>query len=323
MPETTSPLVSIIIPAYNVEAYLPEAIESALAQTYPHTEIIVVDNNSTDRTRAVAEGYQGRFPAKVRVVNAKSPGAPSARNYGLSLARGKWLQYLDADDILLPAKIESQMKAVTPGQWVIGSYLYQRIGGATQPIVTDPVNAWVDLFCGNAGITSANLWPADALRKIGGWQPGLACSQEYELMFRLLQTGVEPLYHAPALTLVRQRAGSISTGTASPIRTKGVLTVHQQVYEYIQTVFPDMYALYRATLNDYLTKYIRDFALHQPAEGRLIYRQYFPRGHRLIAQATGRIYRLLHNGFGFGPAVRLYSSWLRVKARVGGISTHQ
>jgi glycosyltransferase involved in cell wall biosynthesis len=103
------PLVSILIPAYNAEHWIAETLESALRQTWPRKEIIVVDDSSTDNTLAMAR----RFSSKsVTVVTKPNAGASSARNKAFSLSQGEYIQWLDADDLLAPDKIERQMQAL-------------------------------------------------------------------------------------------------------------------------------------------------------------------------------------------------------------------
>jgi glycosyltransferase involved in cell wall biosynthesis len=102
------PLVSILIPACNAEQWIADTIKSAIAQTWPRKEIIVVDDGSTDQTLAIAR----RFASKdVAVVTRENQGASSTRNHALSLSQGDYIQWLDADDLLSPDKIESQMEA--------------------------------------------------------------------------------------------------------------------------------------------------------------------------------------------------------------------
>jgi glycosyltransferase involved in cell wall biosynthesis len=100
-------LVSILIPAHNVERWLGDTIRSALAQTWPRTEIIVVDDGSTDGTLAIARSFAGK---SVRVVTQPNTGAPAARNKAFELAQGTFIQWLDADDLLDPNKIRAQME---------------------------------------------------------------------------------------------------------------------------------------------------------------------------------------------------------------------
>ena len=99
-------LVSCIVPVFNDERYLGEALESNLAQTYRAIEIIVVDDGSTDTTPAVAARYGDR----ILYVRQDNAGAPTARNLGLSLARGEFVAFLDADDLWRPEKLQCQMR---------------------------------------------------------------------------------------------------------------------------------------------------------------------------------------------------------------------
>lgn len=100
-------LVSILIPAYNAERCLPATIRSALAQTWPHIEVIVVDDGSRDGTLAVASAFQS---ASVKVLSQPNMGAAAARNKALQLAQGRYIQWLDADDLLSPDKVRKQMQ---------------------------------------------------------------------------------------------------------------------------------------------------------------------------------------------------------------------
>jgi len=102
-----SPSISVIIPVYNGERYLAEAVESVLAQTYAPGEIIVVDDGSTDGTRGVAK----RFGTKIRYVAQPHQNASVARNYGLQLALGTMIAFLDADDLWIEEKLERQIQA--------------------------------------------------------------------------------------------------------------------------------------------------------------------------------------------------------------------
>ncbi len=102
------PLVSILIPAYNAERWLAQTLQSALAQSWPRREVIVVDDGSRDQTLAVAKRFEG---PNVRVVHQANAGASAARNHAFTLAQGDCIQWLDADDILHRDKITHQMHA--------------------------------------------------------------------------------------------------------------------------------------------------------------------------------------------------------------------
>jgi glycosyltransferase involved in cell wall biosynthesis len=103
------PLVSILIPAYNAEELIGYTLQSAVAQTWPRKEIIVADDGSTDRTAEIAK----RFAAKgVTVISTQNGGLSSAQNTAYKHSQGDYIQYLDADDLLLPDKIERQLAAL-------------------------------------------------------------------------------------------------------------------------------------------------------------------------------------------------------------------
>lgn len=106
-----NPLVSILIPAYNHENWIAESIQSALAQTWPNIEIIVVNDGSTDRTAEIAKS----FVPKIKVVSTENRGLSAAVNTAYRHCSGDYIQELDADDLLLPDKIERQLRALREG----------------------------------------------------------------------------------------------------------------------------------------------------------------------------------------------------------------
>src|SRR2546427_4231674 len=101
----TKPVVSVVIPVYNGERYLADAIQSVLDQTYQNLEVIVVDDGSTDGSAAVAK----RFGDAIRYVRQANGGVCQARNTGISVARGTYLAFLDQDDLWLPDKLAVQV----------------------------------------------------------------------------------------------------------------------------------------------------------------------------------------------------------------------
>ena len=92
-----SPKVSVIVPVYKVEKYLPECIESILAQTFPDFELLLVDDGSPDNSGAICDDYAARDP-RIRVFHKENGGVSSARNLGLDNARGEWIAFVDSDD---------------------------------------------------------------------------------------------------------------------------------------------------------------------------------------------------------------------------------
>ncbi|MEZ3564808.1 MAG: glycosyltransferase family 2 protein [Duncaniella sp.] len=105
-------MISVIIPAYNAQAYLRECLESVLAQSFSDWEAIIVNDGSTDSTREIAAGFTVR-DSRFRLVSTPNGGLSSARNTGIAEARGQWFTYLDSDDILYPDALARLMAAAT------------------------------------------------------------------------------------------------------------------------------------------------------------------------------------------------------------------
>jgi glycosyltransferase involved in cell wall biosynthesis len=101
----SSPLVSVIIPTYNRSTFVRQAVDSVLKQTFSDFELIVIDDGSTDTTRENLLEYQGR----IRYHYQPNQGVSKARNQGLGLAGGRWIAFLDSDDLWLPGKLEAQV----------------------------------------------------------------------------------------------------------------------------------------------------------------------------------------------------------------------
>ena len=102
-----TPMVSILIPAFNAEKWITDAVKSSLDQTWENKEVVIVDDGSSDHTYKIAKRFESRI---VKVIRQDNLGASAARNKALSYAQGDYIQWLDADDILAPEKISYQLK---------------------------------------------------------------------------------------------------------------------------------------------------------------------------------------------------------------------
>jgi glycosyltransferase involved in cell wall biosynthesis len=136
-------LVSILIPAYNAEKWINNTIESALSQTWPNKEIIVVDDGSNDNTFLNAKKYESK---KVYAIRQQNRGVSAARNMALSNAQGHYIQWLDADDILAPDKIERQMDILKKyGDGVLASGRFGSFYYRIEKAVFRETEFWRDL----------------------------------------------------------------------------------------------------------------------------------------------------------------------------------
>lgn len=210
------PSISIVIPTYNVASCLEATVRSAVEQTTVPIEILIIDNNSTDNTLHIARELAAKHGHLIRVLQESRQGAPFARNQGLAEAKGEWIQYLDADDLLLPQKLEYQMGFTGPHfGFVAGAATERSVDGTetSRPVMQD---VWKGLFTGGGylGYTSSNLWSASALHAVGGWDTSLSRNQEYDLMFRVLSEGYQGAVAPEVHTIKQERAAGQITDTS-------------------------------------------------------------------------------------------------------------
>ena len=186
-------LVSILIPCFNAERWIAQAIESALAQSWRPIEVIVVDDGSTDGSAGIIRTYANR----IRWESRPHAGANPARNRLLELAGGEWVQYLDADDYLLPDKVEKYARQLTAreadtdvlyGPATLELWSDGTVERSVTPI-PEPHDPWILLARWYLPQTGAPLWRKQAILDAGGWKPDQPCAQEHELYLRLLMSG--------------------------------------------------------------------------------------------------------------------------------------
>lgn len=185
------PLVSIVIPCYNAEAWIGHSIRSALEQDHPNKEVIVLDDGSTDASRQIIEAFGDR----IQFLPGPHAGGNAARNQLTARARGEWVQYLDADDYLLPGKISSQVRLIgehTNAVDVICSPVI--CYNPLRPLESSSNNlpaadALLSFIEWGSFQTTGMLFRRDAILKVGGWKEEQPCCQEHELLLRLMMAG--------------------------------------------------------------------------------------------------------------------------------------
>ena len=221
---TPPPLISVIITAYNDEAYAARAIESVLNQTVKDFEILLIDNNSTDGTWAVFQAYQKKFPAFIHIFQESKQGCPAARNRGVREAKGEWIQILDSDDELLPQKLEHQLPLTKDEnvQLIVGGrYKYKWVNNELQKKRKTPEteNSWKALLLFRLGSTNSCLWRKKTVVDVNGWNESWTSVEDYEMFFRVMKNGVRPVFdpHTDAIVHMRDNSMSRSTNEAKMI----------------------------------------------------------------------------------------------------------
>jgi glycosyltransferase involved in cell wall biosynthesis len=223
--------VSVIIPCYNAEPFVGEAIESVLAQTHDSVELIVVDDGSTDRSLDVIRS----FGDDVQVIAQENHGACHARNRGAETAEGAYLMFMDADDVIGPTTIQALRDAIGERDDALARCSWERLvhtsegwtrrpsGKAENPPEDDPILGWLSgWFVPPCGL----LWAREAFEAAGPWDEKLRANQDGDLVLRALLEGVELVKaeHGQALYRVHDRAGYESVSSRSSgeaLRSRG------------------------------------------------------------------------------------------------------
>jgi glycosyltransferase involved in cell wall biosynthesis len=189
--------VSVVIPAWNVEAYIARAIDSVLAQTRPADEILVVDDGSTDNTAQIIRRYEPR----VRYLHQPQTGAPEARNRGIAEATGRWVAFLDADDEWLPDKLACQMELPARNPDLVWSYtnFFVHPVHSDRHTLSHSSQKTIELLAGRdffddyllayaAGAPTSCITiiiRKDILLQVGGFEPGQRWGQDADLALRI------------------------------------------------------------------------------------------------------------------------------------------
>jgi glycosyltransferase involved in cell wall biosynthesis len=227
----SEPLVSVIIPCYNNGRYLSEAIESVLGQTWRCIEIIVIDDGSSDDTESVAARYTGRIVFRKQ----RNQGASVARNLGIQVSRGSYLQFLDADDLLERRKIEHHVRYLEEHADVGIVYGDARYFTDEDPnlrlcsLVGDNLpwqaeDQWIENSWAAPGtmvekFLDRNLLPVNTalvrrsvVEQAGAWDEQLRAVEDWELWLRYAAKGVKYqfLKGEETLALIRSRLDSTS-----------------------------------------------------------------------------------------------------------------
>jgi glycosyltransferase involved in cell wall biosynthesis len=182
-------LVSVVIPVFNADKYVGQAVESALGQTFRDIEVIVVDDGSTDASPDVI----AQFGYAVHCIRQENQGVAAARNTGINAARGEYIAVLDADDVWLPHKLERQMTYfnLNPRLAAVGcGYLMtdEHLNVIEERVPSKGELSELLLLRSNGGLNGSTLLARkQALQQVGGYDPRLAIPEDWDLAIRLVQ----------------------------------------------------------------------------------------------------------------------------------------
>ena len=190
-------LVTVLVPSYQHESFVVQAVESALAQSGVEVEVLAIDDGSTDgsvaRLGAIADD-------RLRVIAQENRGLSRTLNRGLALARGRWVKMLPSDDLLEPGALARQLETAGEDDLVVFS-LPTVVDAENRPLPDPAPQAWFDLEAPdasalrrslverNAMCAPGALFLREAALEVGGFDPSLRIAQDYDLWMRLLECG--------------------------------------------------------------------------------------------------------------------------------------
>jgi len=207
-------LISSVIPVFNAAETLGRAVESLLIQPEIDQIILVEDGSSDDSYHQCLKLVELHpIISVIRHPEGANKGAPASRNLGLSLAKNEWIQFMDADDELLPGKITNQIRELSSEvDLVIGKFFYINEDGSLAEMY--PLNdVWSGLIVTRLGNTTANLWRKSAVLSAGAWDINLINIQEYNLIFSMLKNGSKVKVSSQALTKIYFQPNSITNSS--------------------------------------------------------------------------------------------------------------
>lgn len=301
--------ISVVIPCYNASAFVGDAVASIFGQSHRALEIICVDDGSTDGTADVLESLRRASPFPFQIVRTPNGGSAAARNRGLALASGEYVQFMDADDILGPEKIARQLRISrsAPGgvDLVAGGYTLRSASGEETVRGVDTRSPAVALIGSNLGITSSNLWRTEAVRGVCGFDEKLPSSQEYDLMFRLMAAGARVAVDSAADTVVRRRAGSVSRRRRREFCITFVRLRQRMLAHFRATgeATPDLEEAFR----EIVFRKIRELATYDLESAAELYTEVLPSGYVPPEGTATRQYALALRLLGFRRTQILWS----------------
>lgn len=221
-----TPLVSILIPAYNAQKYIAQTIQSVLNQTWKEIEIIIVDDGSTDQTFDIAKSFENN---QIKVVKQLNGGAAKARNQAWHLSQGEYIKFLDADDLLSPEHLSLQIENIKNRTDVIASCQWGRFyQDDVKTFQLSPQDVWRDMntidwwiaSCQNAAPMMQPgifLIPRVIINRAGGWDERLSLIDDFEFFTRILLKACEIKFTNKAILYYRS---GIVGGSLSRMKTR-------------------------------------------------------------------------------------------------------
>ena len=225
--------VSVIMPAYNVAAYIAEAIDSVLAQTVADWELVIVDDGSTDRSGEIADEYAARDP-RILVLHQSNRGLSAARNHALRRSCGEYIAILDSDDVWEPGYLDAQLAqfaahpdidVISANGWFLGSHLH---GQPVHPFPDPrPQPTLATILADETSIFIMSMFTRRVYERIGGFDEEMRSNEDYDFWLRAAIAGFRFWRNHQPLCHYRRREDSLSAVDVRMLL--GILRVYAKI----------------------------------------------------------------------------------------------
>lgn len=319
-----TPLVSILIPAYNAEAWIAATIKSALDQTWPRKEIIVVDDGSRDQTLAAARQFASK---QVSVGSQPNQGAAAARNKSFSLSQGELIQWLDADDLLAPDKVGRQVQALSDCQskrtlcsasWGTFYYRTEKARFSPSPLWRDLSPAeWLLRKMGQNCHMQTATWLVrrELTEAAGPWDTRLLGDDDGEYFCRVVKASDGVRFVPEARVYYRNVGSNRLSYVGQSFKKQEAQFLSMQLHiRYLRSLEESERS--RAACVRYLQKYMFDFCPERPDIVEQMQQLAAALGGGLHAPRSRWKYVWIEKAFGLGAAKRAQVHYNRCKTSV-------
>jgi len=304
-------LVSILIPCFNAAPWVGRAIESALDQSWPETEVVVLDDGSTDDSLEVIR----RYAPRIRIQQQANSGQNASRNRLTELGRGEWLIYLDADDELAPDCVEKKMALAEQAEVIYGTMEVACFAGTTKTrfstrVAVDYEDPIAAAFAWKFPNTTAMAFRKSAIREAGGWDNTVKNCTDYALLFPLLRLG-KRFRAAPAShSLYRQWSlgQAVYQDPLRKMRTRfNLMRTAAEGFARAGLMTPQRQAAYERAAFEVL----RSMARHNLPETVALHAGWLNGNRRFVPTTGSRAYNAVYRIAGFATTERLAAGWRR------------
>lgn len=305
------PIISVLMPIYNAEQFLADALESILKQTFKDFELLLIDDGSTDRSVAIADTYAKRDDRIVIIRNGSNQGIVPSLNRGLKKARGKYVARMDADDISLPKRFERQVAFLetNPQVCVVGTSIrfideVGAMGDVSYGVKDVVLNRWLSLFHNPIAHPTVMVL-TETLRRFGGYDQKAYHIEDFDLWLRMQRKQIGIVSLNEVLVYYRIHPQSVCQLNKEVLAESLPRLLHQRIKDFMPINKNDFLLLYKPPLptlvnmkqaraaQNILTRLRDAFLNHESVDDAMKEKIYFFWKRRYAALSVKNYYRSL------------------------------